>query len=130
MDVYEYFGQKEREAAECSLSPERDFREMVAEESGSNGKRGQVLGNFFLTERAFLAVHEVVVVLNNHTTREEYAYYLIIDGEEIWGYERDPTHDPAVHWHYQGGTAQESERVSFKEAAGRAWEEVTAREAF
>jgi len=52
-----------------------------------------------------------------------------MDGVEVWGYERDLSHDPPVHRH----TFDHSERieagpVSFKEAVERAWNEVSRRE--
>jgi hypothetical protein len=127
VEIYEYFHQKEREVSEVSLVPEINFWRMVSEQEGSNGKRGTVLGNFLLSERAYLAIYELVQVLNNHATREAYAYYLIIDGEEIWGEERDPSHDPPVHRHTTGHRTLPSEPISLKSAASRAWDDVTAR---
>ena len=42
-------------------------------------------------------LHEVVVVEGENVHREKYAYYLVVDDEEIGGYERDPLHDPPEH---------------------------------
>lgn len=75
-----------------------------------------------------LHLSELVVVEGNHVHREEYAYYCTSEGEELWGYERDPTHDPAVHRHTGLGHKREPwEPVSFREAAELAWEEVSKR---
>ena len=85
-----------------------------------------MFGNLGLTERAFLRISEVVVVQNSHVHREEYAYYLIVDGEEFWGYERDLSHDPAVHRHVgPGHDRHPAERVTFQEVVDLAWEEVS-----
>jgi hypothetical protein len=104
MEVYEYFHQKEKEYRELCLTPSLGYDGLFAEEAGSDGKRGVILGNLQLDceADAFLAVHEVVVVEGNHVHREEYAYFLVINGAEVWGYERDPTHDPPVHKHTEG----------------------------
>lgn len=127
MDVWTYFSQKERELRELSLAPEGTFGDMVAEEEGSYGTRGRSFGNAILTEHAYLSIHEVVVVVNDHDHREEYGYFLVIGGEEIWGYERDPSHDPPVHRHTTGHQRHPGEAIPFKEVAERAWREVTER---
>jgi hypothetical protein len=102
---------------------------MFAEERGSNGKRGRVLGHAYLAEDAYLEIHEVVVVQDSHVHREEYGYFLVIEGVEIWGYERDPTHDPPVHRHTFGHSERiDSDPVSFKEVAALAWQELSRRE--
>jgi hypothetical protein len=44
-------------------------------------------------------VSETVQVVGNHIGTIDDAYFLIIDGEKVWGFERDPTHDPPVHSH-------------------------------
>ena len=94
MDVWTYFQQKEREFRELSLAPDREFSRLVAEEEGSGGRRGRLFGRAILTEGAYLSIHEVVVVVNDHVHRLEYGYFLVIDDEEVWGYERDPSHEP------------------------------------
>ena len=127
MDVWTYFHQRERELQDLSLVPESPFAEMVAEEEGSDGQRGRMLGNLFLAEQVFLAVHEVIVVENDHIHREEYGYFLVIDGEEIWGYERDLSHKPTIHRHIAGHRREPAEAISFKEVVDRAWGEMTER---
>lgn len=127
MDVWTYFSQKERELRELSLAPEGPFEDMVAEEKGSNGRRGRIFGNAIVTEHAYLSIHEVVVVVDDHVHREEYGYFLVVDGEEIWGYERDPSHEPPVHRHTTEHVRHRAEAISFKEVVERAWREVTER---
>jgi hypothetical protein len=56
--------------------------------------------------------------------REKYAYYLVVDDQEIGGYERDPFHDPPEHRHCgvhePGGEPWPS--VAFKDAVEDAWD--------
>jgi hypothetical protein len=128
MDVWDYFWQKEREFSDLSLTPDREFDDLFAEERGSNGQRGRIFGNLNLDSpvEAFLAVSKLVVVEENHVHREEYAYYLVVRGDEIWGYERDPTHTPAVHRHTEGHQERfEAEPISFKEVTEMAWKYVS-----
>ena len=57
------------------------------------------MGRILVSDRTFVHVSERVEVCGAGIHRTDYAYYLIIDGGDVWGYERDPTHDPAVHRH-------------------------------
>lgn len=95
----------------------------VADEAG-NDKRGRLLGAAHMDEGAYIQVHEIVVVQGESVHREKYAYYLVVDDEEIGGYERDPFHDPAEHLHCgehePGGRPHPA--VSFKEAVRKAWD--------
>lgn len=128
MDVWTYFAQREKEHADLSLAA-RAPDAMFSEEMGSKGQRGRVLGHVYLNENAYLEVSEIVVVVDDHVHREEYGYFLVMDGEEIWGYERDLSHDPPVHRHTFGHSERiEDQPVSFKEVAERAWREASLRE--
>lgn len=129
MDVYEYFHTRERECREHSLVPDADFAEMFGEEAGSNGQRGIIFANFTLTERGYLKVWEAVVVHGSGIHRESYSYYMIYDGEQKWGYDRDPDHDPQDHGHEGPGHERvDCGSVTFLEVVERAWETVTAEE--
>jgi hypothetical protein len=69
-----------------------------------------------------------VVVVDEHVHREEYAYYLIIDGDEICGYERDLSHDPPVHRHTEGHAEMlDAEPIPFKKFVELAWREISDR---
>lgn len=128
MDVASYFAQKEREYQELSLAPDRPLAVMFAEQRGSRGMRGMILGNLWLAEGAFIAISEVVQVVGNNVTRISYAYFLVVDGEEIMGHERDPTHDPPVHRHGEGhGRGMPDDPIAFKDFAEQAWQEYSAR---
>jgi hypothetical protein len=130
VDVYEYFYQRERECRDLSLIPDTSFEETFAEEEGSDGQRGIIFGRLALDERTFLSMFEVVVVEGSGVHREQYSYYLIRDGVELWGYDRDPLHTPEEHMHRGPSHLREdSRRVTFKEVAERAWETISHEEA-
>lgn len=120
MDVWEYFDSKRREISEASLTADEDLQLIALE--GSDGQRGRVWGRIGLSERTFLQVSERVVVRESGVHREEYGYFLIIDGAEIWGYERDLTHDPPVHRHDRHHRRESCDPVSFKQALEMAWD--------
>lgn len=122
MIVWDYFHQKEAECRNYSLAPDGPFNEMCMEEAGSEGKRGRIFGNFSLSDRAYLSVHEAIVVEGEHVHRESYGYFLVIDGAEVWGYERDLRHDPAEHAHGQDHERLPAGRVTFKEVVEVAWQ--------
>jgi hypothetical protein len=132
VDVWTYFEQRERECESLSLVPDGHYAETVSEEVGSDGMRGRVFGRFWMMDDppAYLAVSEVVVVTENDVIhREEYGYFLVIDGEEVRGWERDLSHDPAVHRHTGPGHDREdtAEPIAFRDAVEIAWEEITRR---
>jgi hypothetical protein len=58
-----------------------------------------------------------------------YSYYLVIDGAEVWGYERDPGHNPPLHRHEGMSHSRHAcRRVTFVETANLAWQTTTAEE--
>lgn len=120
MDVWEYFESKRREISDASLTTDESF--VLAEEAGSSGQRGRVWGRIIISERTFLHVSESVVVVESGIHREEYAYYLVLDGAEVWGYERDPSHDDPVHRHDHDHRRFPCEPISFKDVLDKAWE--------
>jgi hypothetical protein len=126
VDVYEYFISRERECREHSLAPDTSFADLFSEEEGSGGKRGIMFGRLVLNERAFLSVSEEIEVVKSGVRRVSYSYYLIVDGVEVWGYDRDPSHVPSEHKHL-GADHQRLPcgRVSFLEAVERAWATVS-----
>lgn len=126
MDVWEYFGQRERECDDMSA----DSRGLkFYAELGTDDQVGQMLGHVQFDETTYLDVHERVEVVGNSVHRVDYAYFLIMDGAEHWGYERDPTHDPPVHRHTFGHEERlEADPISFKRACELAWREVSLRE--
>jgi len=128
VDIWEYFQQRDREVAEQSAAWDDDLGQPYAEEQGSNGQRGRIFGRVVLSEHAFLAVNEAVEVQGSGVTRSVYAYYLVYDGVELCGEERDPTHTPPVHRHDRNHKRYPSSVISFKEALTRAWAMLAAEE--
>jgi hypothetical protein len=125
-DFWGYADQRRRECAELSVSDdELDYRE----EEGSHGKRGQIHGHIQISFEidAYLDVKEIVVVEHGHPHREEYAYTLVVEGEELWCQERDPQHAPdAVHYHARRHKGRHScEPIAFKAAVELAWQHVS-----
>jgi hypothetical protein len=126
VDVWTYFHQRESECDDLSLTPIGGFWNMVAAEEGSNDKRGRIFGAFALMDEINLHVSEVVVVQNDHVHREEYGYYLVNKGIEMWGFERDLSHEPAVHRHVGSEHQHEdAAAISFRAVVELAWAEVT-----
>ncbi len=127
MDVWEYFQTREREIGECSLHIPEHGLAFAAEPDGQRGLiYGPVLFNGY-PSTVYLIVYERVVVTGSGITRPRYAYYLVIDGREIGGYERHATHHPPVHKHCSAKRLHESSpsrAVSFKDAANEAWRYV------
>ena len=75
-----------------------------------------------LTERAYLEVSETILVRGNSVHREEYAYYLVIDGQEYWSRDLDAIHD--YHGHTSGHRRTNADRITFKNAVVEAWDLV------
>jgi hypothetical protein len=127
-DFWEYAMQRRRECDELSVPhDELDF----VEEDGTNGARGQIHGHVTLAYSpeldTYLDVKEVVVVADGHAHREEYAYYLIVNGKDLWGHERDPGHpDQPIHCHPRDHkTRYPCDPISFKAAVELAWDHVS-----
>jgi len=122
--IAEYIEERERECKAQSLHHLED--PISAVDVGSDGKRGRVLMALALTERAVLHVAELVEVGSDYVHRLEYAYYLIIDGQEYCARDYDKIH--GYHGHTIGHKRVEATRISFKAAAEAAWEIVSKEE--
>jgi hypothetical protein len=130
MDVWTYVDQKEREYHDRSFTLDRAPEEFFQAEEGADGRRGRVFGNLILIEEpfgAYLRVSERVAVVAKHIRRLEYGYFLIIDGEESFGYERDPSHRRAEHGHITGHERVPAGRMTFAETADLARNDVSER---
>ena len=120
-EIWQYFEERRAECRSLSIS---DQEIEFYEESGSSSLWGQVHGHVTLSDEppAYLEVHEVVTIEAGTPHREEYAYYLIFDGVDIWGYERDPSHaDEPVHCHGRDHVRYPADPISFKGAVELAW---------
>jgi hypothetical protein len=128
VDVWEYFETREREIKECSLHIPEHVSLFSAEEGDQRGMvYGPVLFNGYPANTC-LFIHEKVEVKGSGITRPRYAYFLIINGREVGGYERHASHDPPVHRHCSGRKHHErtpAKAISFKRAAAEAWRYVS-----
>lgn len=104
---------------------------MCAAAEGTDGQRGIFYGKLILTEHTFLNVFELVCVVGSGVHRERYSYYLIVNGYEVWGYDRDPDHDPPLHRH-RGRNHKRfpCRRMLFHEVVREAWEVASVEEDF
>ncbi|HSI80744.1 MAG TPA: hypothetical protein VK919_08850 [Solirubrobacterales bacterium] len=99
MDIWEYMLQKEAEFRRFSVTPDRELHDMFkAAPDSPDGKRGRVFGDLVFPEQdAYLRVLERVTVRRGAIHRLRYSYALIVAEVHEYGWERDPTHNPAVH---------------------------------
>ena len=125
MGVSEFFHRRERECDECGVTPDGDYWQTMVAENVTDSDKGHIFGQFRLTPRAYLDVHEAIEMDGHRGHRIRYAYFLVVDEEKTWGYERYPTHDPAEHWHDADHVSRPHPPISFKDACDKAWATVT-----
>jgi hypothetical protein len=123
--IPEYFAERREECKRLSLADASPPRYLV--EAGSEEKRGRIILSLHMTERATMAVSESIHIDDEKGLhRVEYAYYLLIDGQEYWSRDLDRIH--GYHGHTIGHERVEAERISFKKAAKEAWTIVSQEE--
>jgi len=129
--VRAFFERRSSEIDECGVELLDIGQPPFAVEAGSDELRGRTwLHVGFPAHDAYLQAHETILMLSaSRATRLRYSYYLVVEGLGVWGYDRDPLHDPAVHWHLEDDhdTRYACKPVSFKEAVLMAWAELAAR---
>jgi hypothetical protein len=116
-DLWEYFQERADECERLGLFHHNQEPQFV-EKGGSGGRAGRINLDFQLTDQARFVVMEVVSV-GNGVHREEYAYYLLIDGQEYWARDFDEPH--GYHGHGVGHERIEADRISFKDAVAEVW---------
>jgi hypothetical protein len=126
VDLWTYFAQRERECEEMSLVPCDDVPLQFRELAGFEWERGRMVGRLHIGERAYISMVEVVEVVDgSYIRRLEYAYFLIVDGAEFYGRERDPTHDPAEHGHGRFHEREDAGPISFVDFVEQCWAMVS-----
>ena len=98
MDIWDFFDRRRREIERYSVAIER------------------------FDDRAFLSVRERVAFVGGRFHIAKYSYYLVIDGAELWGFDKAPDHEVVVHGHV--GPAHErveSPELALSEVVERAW---------
>jgi hypothetical protein len=97
MTLDDYFADVRRLVDDYAL--EFDEGSQMASLDVDPERRGRIRGRITFTDRTFMQVSEQVEIHDGEPTRRSYAYYLVIDGIEVWGHDNDPGHDPAIHRH-------------------------------
>ncbi len=119
-DVWDYFVRFESQCRDLGLVPDTGFEDVFIALEGSKDTRGRVFGRFSISDRAFLSITEVVTIQDRQPVRDEYAYYLIIDGAEQFARDCDAAHGP--HGHGPGHRREPAPEVSLKEFVEQAWQ--------
>jgi hypothetical protein len=87
-----------------------------------DGRAGIISARIPLRAGADVHVFERVVVNDKGDVAiVRYSYFLVVEREEIRGYELDPTHDPAVHRHVEGHRREPCERMTLRSAVEDFW---------
>jgi hypothetical protein len=127
--IWKYFEDREREIRSCSMHVGEDDDSLFWAEEDE--RRGRIYGRILFDgypESVYMLIHEDVVERETGGfTRPRYAYFLVIDGHEIGGYERHDTHRPPVHKHCSGNRRHERSPcsvMSFRAAVTDAWKYV------
>lgn len=103
---------------------DRDMDSMFAARRG--GQWGLVSGPIPLEEDAYVSVVERVELQDGRPVRLRYSYYLIVEGRgEVRGYERDPSHGPEFHRHYEDHRKEPCDEVSLGQAIEEFWDVLT-----
>jgi hypothetical protein len=119
MDIWECFARHEAELAQQSVAWD-DQTDPYSAEAGAKDARGMVYGRIALTERSFLSVHELIEVVGDDATRRKYAYYLLYDGEPLWGEEFDPEQATDPHRYDRAHNRAPSSMISLADAVAEA----------
>jgi hypothetical protein len=119
--LFEYADERKQECIALGVDANWILGESKIDAKGV--ARGILSARLPMGEGVFLDVFERVALKDKHVTRERYSYFLVIDDEEIGGYERHPTHEPAVHRHCgpDHSIRTACDAVAFKAAVSEAW---------
>jgi Family of unknown function (DUF6516) len=120
--IYDYFEQLRPKYKTLSSGGVSDADLDVMFQARRDGQGGLIDAILHLDENAFIHVFERVELVDGRPHRLRYSYYLIVDGAERRGYDRDPTHEPAEHRHGEGHEMEPWEAVSFDEVAEEFWD--------
>jgi hypothetical protein len=119
MEIWDFFEARDATLAARSAAWD-DEPYPYSAEANSKDLRGMVYGRIAVSDDSFLSVHEMIEIDGGEATRRKYAYYLMSGGAPLWGEERDPNLETAVHRQDADGTRVASEPISFEDALTRA----------
>jgi hypothetical protein len=121
LDIWDYFEDRELEIDGYGAVPDRPLFEAAPDDLF-----GRIFGNLGLTDEAYLRMQEWVAIESGAPVIVKYAYYLVIEELEVWGFEKDPSHDPPVHGHLGPGHEWvPAPEIDLGEALARAWERIS-----
>jgi hypothetical protein len=118
MDVWDYF-EDQRARLQGYEREELEFDAVPGDHAG------RISGKLTLTDSAYLKVFEWVETHSGRVEVVEYAYYLIVDGAEVQGWDKDPEGHPErpVHGHIgKDHERVEAPELSLDRALELAWE--------
>jgi hypothetical protein len=125
MDIWDYFEDRESDLIGASTSIDDLRFEAVDDE------RGRIRGNVTLRADSYLSVYlkvfEWIECQSGRCEVVEYSYYLIINGVEHFGFDKDPGHtDMPVHGHVgRDHTRVEADDLTLAAVLELAWDELT-----
>jgi hypothetical protein len=123
-DIWNYFVERERTLKGGSALEEIEVGIAPDDQSGTLKAKASLRADTELD--AYLKVFERAA-LNESGQVEvvKYSYYLIVNGAETRGWDKDPKHDPPVHGHIGVDHKwTEAPEVSLDKALDLAWDEV------
>lgn len=112
MDVWDYFEDRRAELTGYAAD-ELSFEALPGDEEG------RLHGDLTLADNAYLKVFQWAEVRAGRLDVVEYAYWLIVDGAEVRGWDKDPKKHPdqPVHGHVRRGPDRELQRVPADEVS-------------
>lgn len=123
MPIVNYFLQREQEATSRGLYAERSGEPAWAVATDDTG--GRYYCRYFFDAYnigTLVNVHEVVELRGSGVHRVKYSYRLVINGDCVRGFDRDPSHRGyEVHEHKDGETIRDTPPVSFVAAIDEFW---------
>ena len=123
-DITNYFWHRERDLIAGSVLEEIALGVAPDDQSGTLRAKANLRADTEVD--AYLNVFERAALdENGQVELVKYSYYLVVNGAEARGWEKDPTHDPPVHGHVGPDHEwTEAPEVSLREAIDLAWDEV------
>lgn len=127
MTVWDYFDRVMRECDDRSLRGDALIFSAMDE---TGDQVGRILGQltFDVGENVVAQLHvtERVRIEDGRPVVFEYAYFLIVDGVEFWGWEIDLSHDPPVHRHIRNHERRlDADVVNLPQMIDQAWTDVS-----
>jgi len=121
LDISNYLSEREHKLSKTLGLPidEMNF------ELALDGQSARMWGNITLTDEVSLSVRERIELVDGRAHIVKYSYYIIVDGAEARGFDKEPTHNPPVHGHIGPNHAwTQAPEITLEAALDRCWDEV------